>query len=315
VGSDIAVKQALAQMPNKKHHFHIYKTKILRSIEKTPSYAFWLIAPGLAVLFSMIWISASSAQTADLINDPASTDFSIRDASTTVGSIEHLNILDKTGIERETQTDENLSIESVELSINQIPQISNVTQVDPVTLIKEIDTSQFHTPNDPTDDSIEYIPGIDFTGIDSFMYQICDATGDCDQAEVTVNVSSESKAQGIVEVTNELLSMSLAPGTPTAANDNTSAVQNEWVNIDVLKNDDFGSDGPSSSAITIYSPPISGTATVTVNEGPRSPDPSGLAFLSSSNELIISDGEVDEIMPPNPAAYTGINLFIQSARH
>lgn len=45
---------------------------------------------------------------------------------------------------------------------------------------------------------------------------------------------------------------------------------------------------------------------------PPSPDPSGITFLSTSNKLLISDGEVDELVPPNPAAYTGINLFVTS---
>lgn len=43
---------------------------------------------------------------------------------------------------------------------------------------------------------------------------------------------------------------------------------------------------------------------------PPSPDPSGLAYIPESDKLIISDGEVNEILPPNPAAFTGYNLYI-----
>jgi hypothetical protein len=47
------------------------------------------------------------------------------------------------------------------------------------------------TPNDPTDDSIDYTPKTDYNGPDSFDYQICDATGDCDLATVSVTVSGQ----------------------------------------------------------------------------------------------------------------------------
>jgi hypothetical protein len=44
------------------------------------------------------------------------------------------------------------------------------------------------TPNDPSDDSINYTPNNGFTGTDVLTYQICDADGDCDNAVVTINV-------------------------------------------------------------------------------------------------------------------------------
>ncbi|MTB53976.1 Ig-like domain-containing protein [Lewinella sp. W8] len=44
------------------------------------------------------------------------------------------------------------------------------------------------TPNDPTDDTIDYTPDAGFSGTDMFSYQICDSNGDCDDAEVTVTV-------------------------------------------------------------------------------------------------------------------------------
>jgi DNA-binding beta-propeller fold protein YncE len=43
---------------------------------------------------------------------------------------------------------------------------------------------------------------------------------------------------------------------------------------------------------------------------PPSPDPAGITYLSTADMLLISDSEVDEIIAPNPAAYTGKNLFI-----
>ncbi len=38
------------------------------------------------------------------------------------------------------------------------------------------------TPNNPTDDYVEYTPNKDFNGADSFVYRICDSNGDCDDA-------------------------------------------------------------------------------------------------------------------------------------
>jgi gliding motility-associated-like protein len=46
------------------------------------------------------------------------------------------------------------------------------------------------TPNDPTDDTIDYTPSADFQGIDNFIYQICDATNVCVEATVTVDVGN-----------------------------------------------------------------------------------------------------------------------------
>jgi hypothetical protein len=44
------------------------------------------------------------------------------------------------------------------------------------------------TPNDPTDDTIDYTPNADYTGPDSFTYEICDANGDCDMGTVSITV-------------------------------------------------------------------------------------------------------------------------------
>ena len=44
------------------------------------------------------------------------------------------------------------------------------------------------TPNDPTDDTIDYTPNVGFAGTDMVTYQICDSDGDCDDAVVTITV-------------------------------------------------------------------------------------------------------------------------------
>ena len=44
------------------------------------------------------------------------------------------------------------------------------------------------TPNDPTDDRVNYLPNTGYTGADSFVYRICDIDGDCDTATVNITV-------------------------------------------------------------------------------------------------------------------------------
>jgi hypothetical protein len=186
--------------------------------------------------------------------------------------------------------------------------------VDDVTWVKTTETSNFNTPDDPTDDSIQYTPNPDTTGSDTIVYQICDATlptPDCDPATVNITIDP---ATLVITVDSPLLLTASLADTPTADDDNVTMFENTWVNIDVLDNDDFGTDGPGVGPIEIITPPTSGTASV--NDGPRSPDPAGLAYLNGhtnpvyTDKLLISDSEVDEIFPPNEAAYTGVNLFI-----
>ncbi|MFK8265762.1 T9SS type B sorting domain-containing protein [Capnocytophaga cynodegmi] len=44
------------------------------------------------------------------------------------------------------------------------------------------------TPNDPSDDTINYTPNPDFVGTDTFVYELCDAAGNCSNATVTIEV-------------------------------------------------------------------------------------------------------------------------------
>ncbi|GJM30512.1 MAG: hypothetical protein DHS20C17_31470 [Cyclobacteriaceae bacterium] len=120
------------------------------------------------------------------------------------------------------------------------------------------------TPNDPTDDTINYVPDANFNGNDSFAYQICDANGDCDQATVNVVVNS----------VNDL---------PVAIDDNPATNQNMAVNIDVLNNDDFGGDGPAVGAITINSPAGNGTASVDDNGTPNDPTDDTINYVPDTN--------------------------------
>ncbi|WP_181369010.1 Ig-like domain-containing protein [Flavobacterium pallidum] len=86
------------------------------------------------------------------------------------------------------------------------------------------------TPNDPTDDTIDYTPNADFNGSDSFTYTITDSNGDTSTATVNVTIAPD------------------APGTdvPVASNDTANVTEDQSVNIPVLANDTFGPDGPST---------------------------------------------------------------------
>jgi choice-of-anchor A domain-containing protein/uncharacterized repeat protein (TIGR01451 family) len=108
------------------------------------------------------------------------------------------------------------------------------------------------TPTDPTDDTVDYTPNADFNGTDMFTYEICDGTGDCDQAIATV----------IVAPVND---------TPDATDDVASTNEDTPTNIAPLPNDDFGGDGPGTGTITILTPPTNGTAVV--NDGGTPNDP------------------------------------------
>ncbi|SFD43507.1 Ig-like domain-containing protein, partial [Algibacter pectinivorans] len=50
------------------------------------------------------------------------------------------------------------------------------------------------TPNDPTDDTIDYTPNANYSGSDQLTYEICDADGDCTTAVVTINVDPVTDA-------------------------------------------------------------------------------------------------------------------------
>jgi len=99
---------------------------------------------------------------------------------------------------------------------------------------------------DPVTGIITYTPDPDFCGdTDTFVYEVCDDDGLCDEATVTINV--------------------LAP--PTAVDDADTTAINTPVVIDILVNDS-DIDGflvPSTTAIT--TPPVNGTVSVNLVNG------------------------------------------------
>ena len=107
-------------------------------------------------------------------------------------------------------------------------------------------TTQGGTAEIITDSVIHYTPAVGFVGTDTFGYYIYDTTGDRSLGTVTVTVGT------------------VAPvvSTPTAVDDNVSVVQYSLVNyINVLSNDSFGSDGPSTThPLTLSNGRLTGTS-------------------------------------------------------
>ncbi|WP_026348545.1 T9SS type B sorting domain-containing protein [Eudoraea adriatica] len=101
------------------------------------------------------------------------------------------------------------------------------------------------TPNDPTDDIVTYIPDPDYNGPDSFDYTVCNTTGDCSTATVTVDV------------------MPVVDALP----DSIATIEDIAVDIDILLNDN---DIPTIGTLTITSP-SSGTAVINNNGTPGDP--------------------------------------------
>ena len=196
------------------------------------------------------------------------------------------------------------------------PAQAAIAVTDPVTLVKTTDASLFSTPNDPTDDTIDYTPNVGFADVDTFMYQICDSIPVCVEATVTVTVTPATLVNSFVAsppLTPKATASTLEANDDTATVVENTVLKPSFVNIHVLGNDDFGPNGPALTGPITISPtcvlckaPDHGIATV--SDGPRSPDPGGLTYLSNSNKLMISDSEVNEGFPG--AAYTGVNLFI-----
>jgi gliding motility-associated-like protein len=91
------------------------------------------------------------------------------------------------------------------------------------------------------DNTITYSPTVDYTGTDSFEYQVCDADGECATAIVTITVKENNFV-------------------PNAIDDNASTVMNSSVDVNVLSNDTNLDDG--GITVTVSENPANGTLVV-----------------------------------------------------
>ncbi len=108
------------------------------------------------------------------------------------------------------------------------------------------------TPNDPTDDFIEYTPNLNFYGTDSLIYEICDGTNNCASATVVIYIQAVNDA-------------------PIANDDYVVLPSGGSIGVSVLDNDNDDADAPLGgldlATLTILSQPFNGTATVNTFNG------------------------------------------------
>ncbi|WP_088342187.1 Ig-like domain-containing protein [Robiginitalea sediminis] len=133
---------------------------------------------------------------------------------------------------------------------SQLPQDGTLTATDPANGSVTIDLNG--TPNDPTDDILTYTPDPDFNGTDTFDYTVCNTSGDCSTATVTVDVLP------IVD----------------ALDDAVATEEDVPVTIDVLANDN---DIPTLGTLTATNP-SNGTATVNDNGTPNDPSDDTITY-------------------------------------
>ena len=87
------------------------------------------------------------------------------------------------------------------------------------------------TPGDPSDDIVVYTPAADFAGVDSFTYQICDGSGECDTAVVFVTVASVNDPPTANDDTFTVAADSNANSLPVLANDTSAPDMGETLSI------------------------------------------------------------------------------------
>jgi hypothetical protein len=93
------------------------------------------------------------------------------------------------------------------------------------------------------DGSITYTPALNYHGPDSFVYQVCDDDGACDQATVTISVGDVNDP-------------------PVAVDDSRSTLEDTPITIPVLDNDSDVDGILVVSSLTIVTPPSHGTVLI-----------------------------------------------------
>lgn len=119
------------------------------------------------------------------------------------------------------------------------------------------------TPNDPTDDRVDFTPTTGYVGPVVITYTITDSDGDSDPGTISFNV--------------------LPPNVPNAVDDVATTPRDTPVTIAVVPNDTFGGDGPNSSPITVTVPPTNGTVVVDTNGTPNNPTDDTVRYTPTPN--------------------------------
>ncbi|MGB5272177.1 Ig-like domain-containing protein [Eudoraea sp.] len=134
-----------------------------------------------------------------------------------------------------------------------LPTIGTLTTTNPANGSVSINNNG--SPNDPTDDIVNYTPNPDYNGPDSFDYTVCNTTGDCSTATVTVDV------------------LPIVDALP----DSIATIEDIAVDIDILANDN---DIPTVGTLTNTSP-ADGTAVINNNGTPGDPSDDNITYTPS----------------------------------
>ncbi len=132
-----------------------------------------------------------------------------------------------------------------------LPTTGTLTTTDPAN--GTITINDNGTPNDPSDDIVTYVPNADYNGPDSFDYTVCDSSGACSTATVTIDVLP------IVDTFDD--SVSTEVDTP--------------IDIDILANDN---DLPTTGTLTTTNP-FNGTVVINDNGTPNDPSDDFVTYI------------------------------------
>ena len=167
------------------------------------------------------------------------------------------------------------TIESVavsgNVSLNDTPSISggNIWTIDP----EHSGPSNGIVVVNP-DGNFIYTPNLDFHGSDTFVYKVCDAAGNCDQAKVTITITSVND-------------------TPIVNDDVVTVNVDVSLHSTVIENDIKSNDG--GNVWTLLTPASKGTVFFNPDGSFNyTPDADYLGSDSFTYKLCDSDGECDE---------------------
>ncbi len=135
-----------------------------------------------------------------------------------------------------------------------LPTIGTLTTTNPAN--GSVGINNNGTPNDPTDDIVTYTPNPNYNGPDSFDYTVCNTTGDCSTATVTVDV------------------LPIVDALP----DSIATIEDIAVDIDILGNDN---DIPTVGTLTNTNP-TDGTAVINDNGTPGDPSDDNIAYTPNA---------------------------------
>ena len=131
-----------------------------------------------------------------------------------------------------------------------LPTIGTLTATNPAN--GSVGINNNGTPNDPTDDIVTYTPNPNYNGPDSFDYTVCNTTGDCSTATVTVDV------------------LPIVDALP----DSIATIEDIAVDIDILANDN---DIPTVGTL-VNTSPADGTAVINNNGTPGDPSDDTITY-------------------------------------